>query len=374
MRPEEHADAGEDGEGVAVVHARVLHAREQLEAVSGHVVVQAEIGRLVVLAVGQAGDGFVAALAAQTAGHAGAGELIAGHQFELVREEEAGLEVERDRVALGAAEAGGDLGDERHRSFGEDQRARNRVVEAGQVGRIALGMAVQVAAVERRGVGAAEVAEVIGEGRQPGGAGVKVREGFPHVPFGEVREDAGVVVELADAARERHGGGVIQAHHVGEHGALHEAHVAARDVAVVREAVLLLTDGELQGGVEFPARPEFGEAVVGRFEVAAADRLRVDGQVIVHLGLEAETDAAAFERALAATDAARVMVVAVVAAEHPEFLESLGLLVLVDESEVLEPLLERRLRGRSAGAGGLGLRAQGQGGAGNQQGEDVFHS
>jgi hypothetical protein len=34
MRPEEHPDAGPDHEGVALIHARVFHAGEELEAVA----------------------------------------------------------------------------------------------------------------------------------------------------------------------------------------------------------------------------------------------------------------------------------------------------------------------------------------------------
>ena len=79
--------------------------------------------------------------------------------------------------------------------------------------------------------------------------------------------------------------------------------------------MLLLAHGQADGGVELPAHPQFGEAVVGGLEIAAADRLRMDGEVVDQAGLEAEADAPAFEAAVGAADPAGVMVVAVVAAQ-----------------------------------------------------------
>ena len=115
------------------------------------------------------------------------------------------------------------------------------------------------------------------------------------------------------------------------------------------EAVLLLADGEVERFRELPADPEFGEAIVGRFEIAAADRLRVHGQSVEHRGLETEADAAALETGILTVAAVVIVVMSVIAAEHPQLLQAGVLLVLVDQAQVLEALLQRLFGDRLGG-------------------------
>ena len=139
----------------------------------------------------------------------------------------------------------------------------------------------------------------------------------------------------------------------------------------MREAVLLLADGEVERFRELPADPEFGEAIVGRFEVAAADRLRVHRQPVEHRGLEAEADAAALEAGILSVAAVVVVVMSVVAAKHPQFLEARILFVPVDQAQVFEALFEGLFGDRHRGGRGLVLRGDLRDGQGGREHEKV---
>ncbi len=106
------------------------------------------------------------------------------------------------------------------------------------------------------------------------------------------------------------------------------------------EAVFLLTDREGNLFAEGPLDPEFGEASVKRFEVAAADHLGVEAEFFEQAGLEAYTVATGFVGLAFASGTVGPVILAMVAAEEPEFLEDGVGVALVEAAEIFPFLAE----------------------------------
>ena len=104
----------------------------------------------------------------------------------------------------------------------------------------------------------------------------------------------------------------------------------------MREAVLLLAEGEYQRFVELPRRPEFGEAIVEWLKVRAADHLRVQRKVLEESDLGADTGATGFVEVGVAIAAVAPMILPVVATKEPEFVDDPIVVVFVDQPEVVE--------------------------------------
>lgn len=292
--------------------------------------------------------------------------------MKVVGDEVAGLEVESDGVTVVAAETGCDFGHEGSGAFGQNEGSGDAIVETIEVGGVVIGVAMEVAEIKVGGVGAEGLAEVVVGSSEVGVAGVEVGKGFAQVGAGGVGEKTGVVGQLVDAAEEGDGGGVVGAEHVGHHAALEVVDVAAGDVSVVGEAVFLLTDGESDLFAEGPLGPQFGEAAVERFEIAAADHLGVEAEFFEEAGLEAEAVAAGFVGVAFAGGTLGPVVLAMVAAEEPEFLEDGVGVALVNASEVLPLFAEGGGVGegwRKEGGGGWGRGVASQVGEGSQCGE-----
>lgn len=207
---------------------------------------------------------------------------------------------------------------------------------------------MEEAEIEVGGVGAEGLAEVAITGSEEGVAGIEVGEGISNVGPGGIGEEAGVVGPSVDATEEGHGWGVVRADHVGQHATLEVIDVAAGDVSVVGEAMFLLTDGESDFFVEGPLDPEFGEAAVEGFEIAAADHLGMEAEFFEQAGLEADAVAAGFEGIVLAGGTFGPVVLAMVAAEEPQFLKDGVGVALVEASEVFPLVAE----GGGSGEGG----------------------
>ena len=348
MRAEEESDHGAGGPDVFAAHGGVFEAGHEFEAVFGDVVVEADVGSLIEVARREAGGAFVTELRIEAFGIVGAGELVAASDLEVVGDEVARLEVESDGVTVFAAEAGGDFGHEGSGAFGQNEGGGDAIVETIEVGRVVVGVAMEVTEIKVGGVGAEGFAEIVIAGGEEGVAGIEIGESFAHVSAGRIGEEAGVVSEFVDATEEGDGGGIVCAEHVGHHAALKVVDVAAGDVSVVGEAVLLLPDGERNLFAEGPLDPEFGEAVVEGFEVAAANHLGVEAEFFEEAGLEADAVAAGFEGIVLAGGAVGPVVLAVVTAEEPKLLEDGIGVALVEATEVFPFFAE----GGGGGEGG----------------------
>ncbi len=114
------------------------------------------------------------------------------------------------------------------------------------------------------------------------------------------------------------------------------------------EAMFLLTDGEGEFFAEGPLDPEFGEAVVEGFEVAAADHLGMEAEFFKEAGLETDTVAAGFVGLAFASGTVGPMILAMVTAEEPEFLEDGVGVAFVEATEVFPFFAE----GGGGGEGG----------------------
>ena len=348
MGAEEEANHGASGPDFLATQGGVFEAGHEFEAVFGDVVVEADVGGLIEVAGGEACGILVAALGLEAFGIVGAGELVAGSDLEVVGEEKAGLEVESDGVTVIAAETGCDFGHEGSGAFGQNEGSGDAVVETIEVGGVVIGFAMEVAEIKVGGVGAEGLTEVVVGGSEVGVAGVEVSKGFAHVSAGGVGEKTGVVGQPVDAAEEGDGGCIVGAEHIGHHASLEVVDVAAGDVSVVGEAVFLLAEGESDLFAEGPLGPKFGKAAVERFEVTAADHLGVEAKFFEESGLEAEAVAAGFVGVAFAGGTFGPVVLTVVAAEDPEFLEDGVGVALIDASEVLPFFAE----GGGGGEGG----------------------
>lgn len=233
---------------------------------------------------------------------------------------------------------------------------------------------MEVAQIQVRGIGAEGLAEIVVGGGEVGVAGIEVGEGCSHVGPGRVGEEAGVVGQFVDATEEGHGRGIVRAEHVGHHATFEVIDVATGDVPVMGEAVFLLPDGKGDFFVEGPLDPEFGEAVVEGFEVAAADHLGMEAEFFEEAGLEAEAVAAGFIGLAFASGAVGPVILAMVTAEEPELLEDGVGVALVEASEVFPFFAEGGGGGEGGGNdfGRLGwsrFASGGSGGADHEGGE-----
>lgn len=188
MRTEEEAEHHRTGPAVPVVETGVFHPAHQLDAMLGDVVVQPQVAGLIGRAVVQAHISLVAALGADAAGILSHGVLVTPHDLQLVRQEDAGLEIDPVHTAASTAEAGGGLRHERARSIRDDEGGGEAVAKAVHVRRRPIDVGIDVAQVQSGGVRAQLLAKIPCGGGDVAPTGVELRERIPHAGARGVRK------------------------------------------------------------------------------------------------------------------------------------------------------------------------------------------
>ena len=150
MRPPKHTESDARSPDILPIHVCILHSIHQFDAMSSNVVVEACISCLVDISRVHTDRSLVSTLGQQAIFFVCKRQLIPRRQLKLLSEKVPWLNIDSDRVSIGTSSSQQRLGDERNGPTGEDQRSGETVFVSIEIGGVLIGIAVQVADIEKR--------------------------------------------------------------------------------------------------------------------------------------------------------------------------------------------------------------------------------